>query len=97
MAVSETLASVSDDLFKVTVGTYALTMVAFTAEYAFGHRGRVAKTAAPVAAKVPVTVGAGGSAGAPPPVVPARVVDTTGSAARPSCCSRSARWSTWPR
>ncbi|MHA3701532.1 c-type cytochrome biogenesis protein CcsB [Jatrophihabitans sp. YIM 134969] len=80
MAVSETLAHVSDDLFKATTATYALTMVAFTAEYAFGRRGRVARTAvtAPAVAKVPVAVGAGGTTGGSTPSVPAaRVVDTS--------------------
>ena len=47
MAVSETLAGISDDLFKATVATYALAMVAFTAEYAFGRRGHVARTSGP--------------------------------------------------
>ena len=78
MAVSETLAHVSDDLFKATTATYALTMVAFTAEYAFGRRGRVARTAVPVAAKVPVAVGAGSHDADPTPPTPvARVVDTS--------------------
>ncbi len=82
MAVSETLASVSDDLFKATVAAYAVTMVAFTAEYAFGRRGRVATTAvAAPAAKVPVSVGAGSSSAAPPPPV-ARVVDTSAERGR---------------
>lgn len=96
MAVSETLASVSDDLFKVATATYALTMVAFTAEYAFGSRGRVAGTAVvapPV--RVPATVSArspskastgptgsvGSSDGSGPRPV-ARVVDTSGEGRR---------------
>ncbi len=84
MAVSETLAGVSDDLFKATVATYALTMVAFTAEYAFGRRGMVAKNAVAVPAKSLATVGAGGSGGAVPAATTptARIVDTTGERSR---------------
>lgn len=42
MAVNESLAVVSDDLFKAAVVVYVLGMVGFTAEWAFGQRGRVA-------------------------------------------------------
>ena len=53
MAVNETLAVVSDDLFKGAVVVYAIGMVAFTAEWAFGQRGRVAASAYPSAESVP--------------------------------------------
>ena len=86
MAVNEALASFSDDLFKATVGTYAVTMVAFTAEYAFGRRGRVARTAVTAPAKQLATVGASSSssvssAGSTPPPA-ARLVDTSSERSR---------------
>ena len=66
MAVNTELASVSDALFTTAIATYALAMVGYCAEYAFGRRGRVADTAeVPVTVRVPIAssrvlVGAGG-------------------------------------
>lgn len=44
MAVNETLAQLSDSAFTASIVTYSLGMVGFAAEYAFGRRGRVART-----------------------------------------------------
>ena len=66
MAVNTELAHLSDTLFTTAIATYALAMVGYCAEYAFGGKGRVADTAeAPVTVRVPVEstrvlVGAGG-------------------------------------
>ncbi|MBN9620769.1 MAG: c-type cytochrome biogenesis protein CcsB [Actinobacteria bacterium] len=38
------MAHLSDTLFTTAIGTYALAMVGYTAEYAFGRRGRIAAT-----------------------------------------------------
>ena len=66
MAVNTELAHLSDTLFTTSIATYALAMVGYCAEYAFGDRGRVADTAAPpITVRVPapaarVLSGAGG-------------------------------------
>jgi cytochrome c-type biogenesis protein CcsB len=66
MAVNTELAHLSDTLFTTAIATYALAMVGYCAEYAFGGRGRVADTAAvPITVRVPaesarVLTGAGG-------------------------------------
>ncbi len=60
--VDSGLAHLSDGLFTTAIATYALAMASYTAEYAFGRRGRVAVTSA-VEEPVRVLVGAGG----PPP------------------------------
>ena len=66
MAVNTELAHLSDTLFTTAIATYALAMVGYCAEYAFGGKGRVATTAEqPVTVRVPVEstrvlVGAGG-------------------------------------
>ncbi|MBV9593779.1 MAG: c-type cytochrome biogenesis protein CcsB [Actinobacteria bacterium] len=61
MAVNDHLAHVSDTLFTTGIATYALAMVGYTAEYAFGRRGRVASTSTSAAfAPARVLVGAGG-------------------------------------
>jgi cytochrome c-type biogenesis protein CcsB len=60
--VDSGLAHLSDGLFTTAIATYALAMASYTAEYAFGRRGRVAATAA-VEEPARVLVGAGG----PPP------------------------------
>ncbi len=49
-------AHLSDTVFTTAIAVYALAMVSYTAEYAFGRRGRVAATAAPARE----LVGAGG-------------------------------------
>ncbi|MEP6599247.1 MAG: c-type cytochrome biogenesis protein CcsB [Actinomycetota bacterium] len=90
MAVDSALAHLSDGLFTTAIATYALAMVGYTAEYAFGRHGRVASTsatlvAAPARVGVPaasdlaaparVLVGAGGSVDEHPTVL-AGVVPT---------------------
>jgi cytochrome c-type biogenesis protein CcsB len=57
VAVNTGLAHLSDGLFTTAIATYAVAMACYTAEYAFGRRGRVAATS-----RVParVLVGAGG-------------------------------------
>lgn len=57
MAVNTGLAHLSDTLFTTAIATYALAMACYTAEYAFGRRGRVAATSR---AKTRVLVGASG-------------------------------------
>ena len=44
MAVNSGLAHLSDGLFTTAIATYSLAMASYTAEYAFGRRGRVAET-----------------------------------------------------
>ncbi len=66
-------AHLSDTLFTTAIAVYALAMVGYTAEYAFGRRGRVAATAVPVRQRQ--LIGAGGppvSEAAVPPQLPAR-------------------------
>ena len=70
--INGSMAHLSDSVFTTAIATYAAAMVAYTAEYAFGRRGRVAKTAV---VEVPARelVGAGGpaveqSASTPPTV-----------------------------
>jgi cytochrome c-type biogenesis protein CcsB len=81
MAVNTELAHLSDTLFTTAIATYALAMVGYCAEYAFGGRGRVADTAvAPITVRVPsesarVLAGAGG-----PDVVDQSVVAITEAA-----------------
>jgi cytochrome c-type biogenesis protein CcsB len=57
VAVNTGLAHLSDGLFTTAIATYALTMACYTAEYAFGRRGRVAATSR---IETRVLVGAGG-------------------------------------
>jgi len=65
-------AHLSDTLFTTAIAVYALAMVGYTAEYAFGRKGRVAATS--VTAPERVLVGAGGppvtGSAAPGPAVP---------------------------
>jgi cytochrome c-type biogenesis protein CcsB len=62
------MAHLSDGLFTTAIATYTLAMATYTAEYAFGRRGRVAATSRVPAAKV--LVGAGGPS-VDDPAVPA--------------------------
>jgi len=75
--INGSMAHLSDTLFTTSIATYALAMVGFTAEYAFGRKGRIAATV-PVAAPARELVGAGGPPAAEfidppaaPPVAPA--------------------------
>jgi cytochrome c-type biogenesis protein CcsB len=66
------MAHLSDTLFTTSIAVYAAAMVGFTAEYAFGRKGRVADTV-PVEVPARELVGAGGvpssSEAVPPRVV----------------------------
>ena len=55
--INGSMAHLSDSLFTTAIATYALAMVGYTAEYAFGRKGRVAAT---VPAPARELVGAGG-------------------------------------
>ncbi|HEU5007175.1 MAG TPA: c-type cytochrome biogenesis protein CcsB [Jatrophihabitantaceae bacterium] len=57
--IDGSMAHLSDTLFTTSIATYALAMVGFTAEYAFGRKGRIAATV-PVAAPARELVGVGG-------------------------------------
>jgi cytochrome c-type biogenesis protein CcsB len=71
VAVNEHLSNLSNTLFTTAIATYAVAFIGYTAEYAFGRRGRVAESAA---VPVPSRVLVGGSGLAdddrPPPDVP---------------------------
>ena len=68
MVPSTTLANLSNTLFTTAIAIYSLAMVCFCGEYAFGRRGRVARTSvSAVPAEAPVLVGAGGTSGTLPP------------------------------
>ena len=77
--IDGSMAHLSDTLFTTSIATYALAMVGFTAEYAFGRKGRIAATV-PVAAPARQLVGSGGPPSvesidppaAPPTVTPER-------------------------
>jgi cytochrome c-type biogenesis protein CcsB len=73
--INGSMAHLSDGVFTTAIATYAAAMVCYTAEYAFGRRGRVAATA-----EVKVLAGAGGPAVvAEPPEPPRRsAADRTG-------------------
>ena len=82
--IDGSMAHVSDGLFTTAIATYALAMVGYTAEFAFG---RIMRTAAPAAAPARQLVGAGGPPlreAAPPPPAP------TGRRTR---ADRIGRWS----
>jgi cytochrome c-type biogenesis protein CcsB len=60
--INGSMAHLSDTLFTTAIAVYAAAMVGFTAEYAFGRRGRVAATV-PLEAPARELVGAGRPAG----------------------------------
>jgi cytochrome c-type biogenesis protein CcsB len=64
MTINPSMAQLSDTLFTTAIATYATALVGYTAEYAFGHRGRIAETSA-APAPVRELVGAGGPLIAP--------------------------------
>ncbi|MDQ6851257.1 MAG: c-type cytochrome biogenesis protein CcsB [Actinomycetota bacterium] len=72
-------AHLSDAVFTTAIAVYAVAMVGYTAEYAFGRRGRIAATAAVPAREL---VGSGG----PAPSVP------VASAAKPGSSDRIGRF-----
>src|SRR5438132_1489234 len=57
MAINTGLAQLSEGLVTAATGAYMLAVVGYTGEYAFGRRGRVARTSAP--AQESILVGAG--------------------------------------
>jgi cytochrome c-type biogenesis protein CcsB len=62
VAVNAGLAHLSDTLFTTSIGLYSLALISYCGEYAFGRRGRVARTAvAPQRVLVGAGVAAGGS------------------------------------
>ena len=63
--INGSMAHLSDSIFTTSIFVYAMAMVGYTAEYAFGRRGRIADTAV-VEAPARELVGAGGPAGGPP-------------------------------
>jgi cytochrome c-type biogenesis protein CcsB len=62
VAVNENLSNLSNTLFTTAIATYAAAFICYTAEYAFGRRGRVADSAAVESRPVPskVLIGSGG-------------------------------------
>ena len=96
MAVNTELAHLSDGLFTTAIATYALAMVGYCAEYAFGRKGRVAQTANTTAVvRAPALVGAGGGASVDEPRIgssDSAPADTAGSAGgRRSTAERAGR------
>jgi cytochrome c-type biogenesis protein CcsB len=69
--INGSMAHFSDSVFTTAIATYALAMVGYFAEYAFGRRGRVA--AVPSARPVRELVGAGGPSVPPPSEAPPAV------------------------
>ena len=55
--INGSMAHLSDGVFTTAIATYAAAMVGYTAEYAFGRRGRIAAT---FTTPAKVLVGAGG-------------------------------------
>ncbi|TAM89374.1 MAG: c-type cytochrome biogenesis protein CcsB [Jatrophihabitans sp.] len=83
------MAHLSDSLFTTAIAVYAVAMVGYTAEYAFGRKGRIARTV-PVAARERELVGAG----AGPVIAPA--APPSGPPAAPPrrpLAERIGRWS----
>jgi len=64
MAIDTGLASLSETLWAAATGTYMLAVVGYTGEYAFGRRGRIAKTA-PTTVAEPALVGVGAPSSRP--------------------------------
>ncbi|HEX4726820.1 MAG TPA: hypothetical protein VH298_03425, partial [Jatrophihabitans sp.] len=62
MAIDTGLASLSETLWAAATGTYMLAVVGYTGEYAFGRRGRIARTT-PVAVAEPALAGVGAQRG----------------------------------
>ncbi|MEP6851137.1 MAG: c-type cytochrome biogenesis protein CcsB [bacterium] len=58
MAVNDSMAHLSDALFTTAIATYSVALVGYCAEYAFGRRGRIARTSTVVVTAEPVRVSA---------------------------------------
>jgi cytochrome c-type biogenesis protein CcsB len=67
MAINTGLAQLSEGLVTAATGTYMLAVVGYTGEYAFGRRGRVARTSAPAQESILVGAGPGAGAAVQPP------------------------------
>ena len=65
--IDGSMAHLSDGLFTTSIAVYAVAMVGYTAEYAFGRRGRVAATV-PVRERELVGAGVTDGGGAPPAI-----------------------------
>jgi cytochrome c-type biogenesis protein CcsB len=101
--IDGSMAHLSDTLFTTSIAVYALAMVSYTAEYAFGRKGRIAATA-PAGARTRELVGAtGGPAGGwdmagegtPPrdePDAPARPGTSSSAPERRSFADRAGRF-----
>jgi cytochrome c-type biogenesis protein CcsB len=68
-AIDGSMAHLSDTLFTTAIAVYSVALIGFTAEYAFGRRGRVAATS-PVEVPARELVGAGGPPVSDQPVAP---------------------------
>ncbi|HET6210827.1 MAG TPA: c-type cytochrome biogenesis protein CcsB, partial [Jatrophihabitans sp.] len=80
MAINTSLASLSETLWAGATGTYMLAVVGYTGEYAFGRRGRIARTAsvaAPVVEPALAGVGGPGSTATRLPDAPAEPADSS--------------------
>jgi cytochrome c-type biogenesis protein CcsB len=90
--IDGSMAHLSDGLFTTSIAVYAVAMVGFTAEYAFG---RVVGSRAKAATPARVLVGAGGPPVEPAPVEPGSVEPATPErdAAPRSGGQRIGRWS----
>jgi cytochrome c-type biogenesis protein CcsB len=84
------MAALSDHLLVVAILGYALAMLAYAAEYAFGDRGVVARVA--VRQRELVAVGAGGSADA---VTAVEGDDAPGAGTTPDRSGPGAAWAGW--
>ncbi|MGH8960518.1 MAG: c-type cytochrome biogenesis protein CcsB [Jatrophihabitantaceae bacterium] len=94
--IDGSMAHLSDSLFTTSIAIYAVAMVGYTAEYAFGRRGRIAATV-PVAARELVGARGGPPAnwgvtggGGPPSV---ESIPPAPSPTRPSAAERIGRFS----
>jgi cytochrome c-type biogenesis protein CcsB len=63
VTVNSGMAHLSDTLFTTAIAIYTLAMISYAAEYAFGRRGRIARTSRTTPAKVLVGAGTGKSRG----------------------------------
>jgi cytochrome c-type biogenesis protein CcsB len=92
LSIHPDFAHVSDALFTTAIATYTIAMASFTAEFAFGRKGKVAQTAvtaAPVQSRA--LVGAGvGSGGASIAGVDSELTDLDGGSAADDVAAGSA-------
>jgi cytochrome c-type biogenesis protein CcsB len=86
--INGSMAHLSDSLFTTAIAVYALAMVGYTAEYAFGRKGRIAATSPAVARERELVGAGGGPLPAAEPLPPPPVASPRGSMAE-----RIGRWS----